>query len=500
MVDGREQRVGVRRQVDPHDLRLLVRHVVDEAGVLVGEPVVVLAPDVARQDVVQRRDRTPPRDAAGHLQPLGVLVDHRVDDVDERLVAVEHPVPPGEQVALQPALAQVLRQHLHHPAVRGEVVVPGDGLGVPGAVGRLEQRRQPVGRGLVGTHDPERAGVGAHHVAQVLPRHVGRRTGPGARVRDVDGVVAELRQQQVLQQRSAVGARVRAHPTVAGRCQRGQVRAERTVGGEQLLRLVAAHPLLELRTVLGVGADLRQRHLVRPPGALDLQPVDDRRAGPALGRAQHDHRPDRTPDLGPGAGAGLDRGDVVERVVHRRGQRAVHQHRVVAGHEDRAVPVALHQRDELGLRDPRENGRVGDLVAVEVQDRQHHAVAGRVEELVGVPARRERPGLGLAVADHAGHHEVGVVERGSVGVHQRISQFAALVDRAGCLRRHVAGDPAGERELPEQPAQAVDVAADLRDTPRCRCPPDRRWPRSPARRGPARSRTSRRGRGRRSPG
>jgi hypothetical protein len=268
-------------------------------------------------------------------------------------------------------------------------------------------------------------------------------------VGDVDGVVAELRQQQVLKQRAAVGVRVRAHPTITGRSQRGQVRAERTVGGEQLLGLVAAHPLLELRAVACVGADLRQGHLVRPPGAFDLQSVDNRGAGPALGGAQHDHRPDRTPDLGTGAGTGLDRGDVVERVVHRRGQRAVHEHRVVAGHEDRAVPVALQQRDELGLGYPGENGRVGDLVAVEVQDRQHHAVAGGVEELVGVPARRERPGLGLA--DHAGHHEVGVVERSSVGVHQRIPQFAALVDRPRCLRRHVAGDPAGERELQPGP-------------------------------------------------
>jgi len=41
-----KQAVGVRGQVDPDDLGLLVDHVVDEPGVLVGEAVVVLAPHV----------------------------------------------------------------------------------------------------------------------------------------------------------------------------------------------------------------------------------------------------------------------------------------------------------------------------------------------------------------------------------------------------------------------------------------------------------------------
>ena len=57
VLDGGQQGVGVRRQVDPDDLGLLVDHMVDEARVLVGEPVVVLPPDVRGEQVVQRRDR-----------------------------------------------------------------------------------------------------------------------------------------------------------------------------------------------------------------------------------------------------------------------------------------------------------------------------------------------------------------------------------------------------------------------------------------------------------
>ena len=118
VVGDREQVVGVRRQVDPDDLGLLVDDVVDEAGVLVAQAVVVLPPDVRAEEVVERGDRPAPGDVVAHLQPLGVLVEHRVDDVDERLVAREEAVPAGQQVALQPALALVLAEHFHHAAVR----------------------------------------------------------------------------------------------------------------------------------------------------------------------------------------------------------------------------------------------------------------------------------------------------------------------------------------------------------------------------------------------
>ena len=62
VIGDREQAVGVGRQVDPDDLGLLVDDVVDEARILVAEAVVVLPPDMARQQVVQRGDRPPPRD------------------------------------------------------------------------------------------------------------------------------------------------------------------------------------------------------------------------------------------------------------------------------------------------------------------------------------------------------------------------------------------------------------------------------------------------------
>jgi hypothetical protein len=63
----------------------------------------------------------------------------------------------------------------------------------------------------------------------------------------------------------------------------------------------------------------------------------------------------------------------------------VDEPRLVAFDRVDVVAVAGEQRFQLVGRYARGDGRVGDLVAVEVQDRQHRAVGDRVEELVGVP-------------------------------------------------------------------------------------------------------------------
>jgi hypothetical protein len=59
---------------------------VDEARVLMTEAVVVLTPDMRCQKIIQRGDRTTPGNLLADLDPLRVLVEHRVDDMDERFV------------------------------------------------------------------------------------------------------------------------------------------------------------------------------------------------------------------------------------------------------------------------------------------------------------------------------------------------------------------------------------------------------------------------------
>ena len=95
-----------------------------------------------------------------------------------------------------------------------------------------------------------------------------------------------------------------------------------------------------------------------------------------------------------------------------------------------------------------------------MKDREHGAVILRVQKLVAVPSRRERPRLGLAVADHAGDDERRVVERSAEGVAEAVAELAALVDRARRLGRDVARDAAREGELLEEPLQSVLVLRD----------------------------------------
>ncbi len=356
----------------------------------------------------------------------------------------------------------MLGEHLHDPPLGRQVVVGGEGLTLPLTVGDLEDVLQPVGAGLVGAEDAESLRVVAGHVAEVGAKHLGglREGRPGAG--HLHRVVAEVGQHQVLEEQPAVGMRVGAHPPVALGGEALQLGDQGPVLVEELVGVVALEPRLKHGEMVGVGLHLGQRHLVRSPGPLGGQPVDELRPGPPLGALEDDHRP-----CGPGGVAGLarvllDGGDLGDHRVERLRHQLVHLRRVVARDPVHLVPVALEQRGELLLGDARQHRGVGDLVPVEVKDRQHRPVGHGVQKLVGMPPGGERAGLRLTVADDAGDEQVGVVESGAIGVGERVTEFAALVDGTGGLRRHVGRDAARERELAEERAHPVLVLGDVR--------------------------------------
>ena len=329
VVGDRQQAVGVGRQVDADDLGLLVDDVVDEPRVLVGEAVVVLAPDVRGEQVVQRRDRPPPRDVARDLQPLRVLVEHRVDDVDERLVAGEQPVAAGQQVALQPALAEVLAEHLHHAAVRAR------GGRRSGRISASQARSvtskhgaEPVRGRLVGPEDAE--------ACSGLRRMTSRRNPPSTRVASLDGarrrghvdrVGAEVRQLQVAREqrrrwragwRPSGARRGAPRRRARGAARRRRRRAPR--GGRSASRSRAA------RGARGWWPGSRAA-----PGASGTTPRPGVRRRPwvpsspsgCAGRSSA-----RPGGCGlAGAGALLDRGDLVRDLVERGRHQLVHRPR-----------------------------------------------------------------------------------------------------------------------------------------------------------------------------
>ena len=233
---------------------------------------------------------------------------------------------------------------------------------------------------------------------------------------------------------------------------------------KQLLGMVAAQPFLDLLEVLFlVGGAQRDvdGHLMGAEGALDGLAVHHLGAGPALGGAQHDHRPQDMAHLFPCAGAALDVVDFLDDGVQGVGHLRVHRHGIVTLHEVGLPGAAQEEVLDFLTGHAAEHGGIGDLVPVQVQNGQHRAVALGVQELVGLPAGGQGAGLGFAIAHRHGADEFGVIENSAKSMGDGVAQLAAFVDGTGGFGRHVAGDTAGEAELLEQPFHTLFITADV---------------------------------------
>ena len=96
-----------------------------------------------------------------------------------------------------------------------------------------------------------------------------------------------------------------------------------------------------------------------------------------------------------------------------------------------------------------------------MQDRKHGSVGFRIQELIALPGGGKRACLRLAVAHDTGGYQIRIIEYRSEGMGQGITELAALVDGAGSLGGHMAGDAAGEGELLAQLLQAVHIFSDV---------------------------------------
>src|SRR5580700_3198982 len=63
----RQEAVCIGRQIDAHDVGFLIRDMINKARILVGKAIVVLSPDMRREQVIQRRDRLAPWDHPANL-------------------------------------------------------------------------------------------------------------------------------------------------------------------------------------------------------------------------------------------------------------------------------------------------------------------------------------------------------------------------------------------------------------------------------------------------
>ena len=97
--------------------------------------------------------------------------------------------------------------------------------------------------------------------------------------------------------------------------------------------------------------------------------------------------------------------------------------------------------------DTGQDGRVADLIPIEVEDRQHGSVGNWVEQLVGLPCGRQGARFRFAVSDHAGDDQIRIIERGPEGMAERIAQFAAFANRTRCRWRHMAAKSRRETSI-----------------------------------------------------
>src|SRR5271154_3932706 len=203
--------------------------------------------------------------------------------------------------------------------------------------------------------------------------------------------------------------------------------------------------------------------LMSAPSSLHRLAVHELRPGPAFGRAEYDHRPARSLNCARrGTRRTLNFLNIGYGLIKRTGEALMHHGRDVAFHKMGFITVTADQVSQFSAADAREHGRVGDLKSIEMKDGENRAIARRIEKLVRMPARGERARLRLAVADDAGHDQIGIIECRAIRMEERIAEFAALMDRPRWFRRDMTRNAVWPGELTKQPLQPVSAALDIR--------------------------------------
>ena len=140
------------------------------------------------------------------------------------------------------------------------------------------------------------------------------------------------------------------------------------------------------------------------------------------------------------AGIFLDFPDLFDHSVERRRHRRMHETRIIPTDIMRRPSVPTQQLIQLFMADARKQCRVGDFIAVEMQDGQHRPIRRWMNEFIRMPSGGQRPGFGFTITDHAGDDELWIIKYRTERMAQRVSQLAAFVDRARAFRRRMTGN------------------------------------------------------------
>ena len=103
-----QKTIRIRRQVHTDDSWFFGNNVAEKSGVLMGETIVILSPDMTGEQNVKTWKIVSPADITACLHPLDMLIEHTGDDVNKSFIRVYQSMATSQEVTFEPPLALVL--------------------------------------------------------------------------------------------------------------------------------------------------------------------------------------------------------------------------------------------------------------------------------------------------------------------------------------------------------------------------------------------------------
>ncbi len=116
----------------------------------------------------------------------------------------------------------------------------------------------------------------------------------------------------------------------------------------------------------------------------------------------------------------------------------MHRLRIISFNKQRRPPITAQQLFQLVPPDPREHRRIGDLVTVQMQDREHRPIVHRMQKFIRMPRCRQRSCLRFPITHNTGDNKIGIIQHGAERMTERIAKLASFMDRPRTLRRYMA--------------------------------------------------------------
>src|SRR5258708_5928388 len=123
---------------------------------------------------------------------------------------------------------------------------------------------------------------------------------------------------------------------------------------------------------------------------------------------------------------------------------------MVTFYEDRLVTITCKQSEQFLVAHCAIDSRIGDFVAIQVQNGQYRTGFRRIKKFVAMPGGRGRAGLRLTVTDDTGYDQIKVVHGSAKSGCQGITQLSAFVNSSRNTRIQVAGESAGPGKAPHK--------------------------------------------------